>query len=167
MPRKLGPIHVFCRRLAMIAFWGLVAYVATAAFGSIFMELYGPPPKRLAHSAQLEHMSHRERTWCIGRLVGLKNQLDRRVAEALKAHEVATQGGSRWSTRHPKWVAELSDATQRCGLAGDAEIAAAYEQLGVLANGYDNAIVTLDATRGEGLERLRGTLKELEHLQAH
>ena len=41
MQNKLSAIHCWSRRVVMLAFWGVVAYISIAVFGSMLLDLYG------------------------------------------------------------------------------------------------------------------------------
>lgn len=193
------------RIIFITVFWSIVAYVGAAVAGSILTELYsrGPMvpetalPQEHAGIAGGEHheATSRQRTWCIGRLVGLKNQLDRRVAQALAPTRSKTDlhlqhqdltpapalphGGlanarddeemgelAPWAQWSDAWRDAVATARNQCAELEDPAVTTAFHELQALHASYDQAITALIASRTVAMQRLRDSLKELRQLSA-
>jgi hypothetical protein len=127
--------HLRSRLIALTLFWSPVAYITVAVFGSIMVELYSRKPQ------------HSTKDWCIGRLVGLKTELDRYLQVAIKDPKASEKD----------WPRRFSQAQKLCPQQSQA-----YTQLFSVYQGYTRALATLHHTQSDELSALDDMLKQLE-----
>jgi len=123
------------RIIALTLFWSPVAYITFVVFGSIMVELYTHKPQ------------HSTNSWCIGRLIGLKTELDRHLHIAL----------TNTQTIEKDWLQRFAEAQQLC-----VKQSQAYNQLFSVYQGYTRALGALHHTQDNELSALKNSLDKLE-----
>ncbi|OGQ80952.1 MAG: hypothetical protein A2289_12290 [Deltaproteobacteria bacterium RIFOXYA12_FULL_58_15] len=147
------------RVIVITLFATVVVYFATAILGSVFSHLYGKPPPQ----GQATVMGTQERTWCIRRLVGLRDELEGQVT--LELHHPKREGDpfSRWQLWNEGWRDKLGTAETRCVGFGTSNLDRAYERLTDLHAGYEAAITTMIRTRTQVGVSLQESLQQLKN----
>lgn len=146
----LGRIIVFS------IFYGAIGLAAVATVGSIAADLYGKPPE--AHSGPL---TVRERNKCIGKVVGLRKELEGQVTLELTHPMRSENPFGRWNLWLAGWVDKLNMARAGCAGTGNQPLDDAFAGLEEMRVGYTRAVEQFVRTRSETATRLDGTLQQL------
>ena len=123
------------RIIVLSVFWGTTAYLSVALLGSVAVSLYArPPPQGTLDAAQLGEQC----LWRLNKLTGLKDELDAELTHELARTSTpkARTTRERWERWSTSWESELNDASARCSTGIDSHMAAGYQKLRELYDGY-------------------------------
>ena len=105
-----------------------------------------------------------QRSWCLNKLTGLKDELDAELTHELARTSTpkARTTRERWERWSANWESELNDASARCSTGIDPDMAAGYQKLRELYDGYCAGLLRIVRSRTELMAELNSRIDHLK-----
>ena len=157
MPSSVAPPPRFQklgRTIVLVTFLSVLIALIVALAGSILTDLFGPPPS--AENA----IFYREKSWCVRRLSGLRDELSARfVFEAGRLPD-APPPKTPHAEWQRKWQGKYEEAEQGC-MHNSQDLKTAFLLLGTLRKDYQGIIEQLAQTSRRTNNSLSHSIKAL------
>lgn len=151
--------QIIGRTIVFVLFGSSLAYCIVAVIGSVAFQLFGQAPPLHPDDVAL---GHKERTWCVRRIVGLRDELERHVNLELQRPKIKKDPFLRWQTWEQGWLDDVSLAHDRCVNLSEQTLDQAFVQLNAMHVDYQLAVKRIIQTRTQASVDLQESLRILK-----
>jgi len=138
------------RKLVLTLYIGFSSYLFLAIAFSMVRDLYWSPPQSSGE------LSPTQVSWCVGRITGLKEELDQHLGHRIQGGNLTR---ARWDEWKRLWIDNYATARDRCDALQAGAITSAFVDLQQIYTTYIEGLDRIVTTQAQS-DQLSKTLEE-------